>query len=213
MTKRNALLLRILGLVLFAIGCAGAWWLGKVSRVPGEGYKSVQSGGTYSSDGFNIRAGGIVILDPLPGMEFGTIKKPNGSEEIAYLIYFKYEATGMHSTGSSSNSHVAQKTMEMTNAFSIESRTIGVTYKVNTDEARTDGKGESLDLNGKSFDLNQGRVFLIDLTSNAPEFHQKNLKLPPITTSLNSSQQLEKLFKDLRTNLSKQDPEIDAFFK
>ena len=59
----------------------------------------------------------------------------------------------------------------------------------------------------------EGNPFLIDLSDQAPVYHQKKLELPAITTKLESPQDVERLAEVIQKSLESQDAEIKEFLQ
>ena len=72
---------------------------------------------------------------------------------------------------------------------------------------------ESLTVGGKRVDMTAGRVFLIDLTADAPAYRQKKAELPAIPAKLDTPADVERLADIIRASLESQDPEIKAFLR
>jgi hypothetical protein len=72
---------------------------------------------------------------------------------------------------------------------------------------------EALVVGGQSQKLNAGKVFLVDLVGKAPVYIQKNLKLMPSVTPLESPADVERLAEAILRSLESQDAETKAFVR
>ncbi len=209
MKKRTTILIGLAAVVLLLGGGVG-WWVAQSTATP---FKLVLRGSRSTSDKLAISGGNLVVVAPQPGILFGTVTKPAGAEEFTYLVLFRY---GLPRSDGSERGLRFQcgsdgQTAETSNTIELNGKRIEASYRIELDEERAAVASEKLTVGGQQRDPAAGLVFLIDLSEEAPIYHQKRVELPEISGALETPQDVERLAETIRASLARQDPEIAEF--
>jgi hypothetical protein len=143
--------------------------------------ETVQGGDTSEGDGFWFQAGGLFITKGSPGVMFGMTKKTGGGREFSYLVIFQHQSTATSKFDHTSNltdKGGKERLVTMTDALGIGGQRIDLKLEIDIDSPTKTMKREHLTLDGKEVDLGKGRLFLVDLTPEAPKWEQVQAKLP-----------------------------------
>jgi hypothetical protein len=206
----------VLGLlVLLAVLFVGARVLWYARNRTGS-YSTIMHGGRSSIGNVSISHGNLFLVSGKPAVLFSTVTKPDHQEELCYVLIFRpLPAAALAGLGPSFNSGTSSegRKHESHVAIAIDGRRIEARYEVDWNETYTKVTREALAVGGQSQDLNSGKVFLIDLTGQAPVYIQKNLKLMPQVAPLGSPADVERLGEAILRSLENQDAETKVFIR
>jgi hypothetical protein len=212
MTHRRKLLIGFLLIGLVPVGGAGWWWYTRSQSPP---FKAVLRGSTASSGNLGVSGGNLVVVPPVPGVFFGTVKKPDTPEQFTYVILFRYGRSRTELSNSGIQFHCTSSggKADTKDAIELNGRRIDAAYHIELNPEQTAVASEHLTIGGKSVDMTAGQVFLIDLTAETPTYHQKKVELPAIPSKLESTKDVEQLAEAIRKSLAGHDPEFQEFVR
>ena len=213
MLKRRRFL--VLGLlVLWAVLFVGAGVLWFARNRTGS-YNIIMRGGRSFRGDVGVSGGNLFLVSGKPAILFGTVTKPGHQEELCYVLVFRPHSAadlaamppfdlGTSGEGRKQESHVV---------ITINGKRIEARYEVEWNESYDEVTRDALAVGGLSKELNAGKVFLVDLAGQAPVYLQKNLKLMPPVTPLESTADVERLAEAILRSLENQDAESKAFIR
>jgi hypothetical protein len=196
--------LALLIVLTSAIGCGN-----RVAPQP----KYTVVGGRSATDNFAVSGGHLAVHSGKPGVTFGTVTKPNRSEEFVYVILFKLPPTTNESsfgTDCRVNIHAGA---EVKCVYTINGKQIEATVDYEFNKERTAVTKEKLTVGGKEVDPAAGRVFVLDLTTASPVYQQKKLALPDNVPKLEEPADIERYAEVLLKHLQEKDPELKDWLK
>jgi hypothetical protein len=188
-------------------------------------FEIVEGGGSTESDSFGFQAGGLFLKEGLPGVMFGTEKKPAGEREFVYLVIFKHQVSATSNFITRSNSLNAtggeKRLVTMTADLGLGIGGLGIGVQqadlksVVEIETRTKTvKRETLTLNGKEVDLGRGRLFLADLAGTTkPKWEQVHAKLPANLPDPKETKGVRDLVRRVFDELPKESESVRDFLK
>ncbi len=195
----------VLGIALLA-GCDADEMAG--TGDPSSDERIIYAEGSAVSDGLSISSGNVIIQSNQPGIAFATVTTPEQPKSLAYFLVFNHDLANKAGvkTGCGSNGTTAN-TFHTLNCFGNQCT---VAYKIVLENDAHDVAIEELTI-GKSFDPDNGRVFLIDMKVAPPELTQLKLQLPADVPSLKATHETQKFGQATLTALRKADPTVDDF--
>ncbi len=210
MSRKLLLGFVVFGLVL-AVGAGAAyWWFAQQQQQP---IKITILGSKTSDQYCSITSGHLVVNAPQPGMVIGTVTKPGNSEQITYVILFRYSLAqgAVASQGYNCYCNMDGKTAVGKNSIELGDKRLSAEFRMELNETKTAVVSEQLTIGGKPRDMNEGQVFLIDLAAEGSEYQQQKVELDAIPFKLDSTNTVEQFAETLRQNLASKNPEIKAF--
>jgi hypothetical protein len=213
--KRRRFLVLGLFVVLAALSVgAGVLWF---ARIGAGSYRIVMRGGKSSFGNVGISGGNLFLVSGKPAILFGTVTKPGAQEELSYVLIFRHALSAADLAGLGPPLDLGTsgegRKQESRDAITISGKRIEARYEVNWNETYTEVTQEALAVGGKSKELTAGKVFLVDLAGQDPVYIQKNLKLMPSVTRLESPADVERLAEVILRILENQDGETKAFIR
>ena len=166
-----------------------------------------------ATDNFAVSGGHLVVQPSKPGVTFGTVTKPNSSEEFIYVILFKLPPTtneSSFSTDCHARTHVGA---EVKCVYAINGKRIEATADYEFNKERTAVTKEKLTVGGKEVDPAAGRVFVLDLTAASPAYQQKKIALPDNVPKLEEPADIERYAEVLLKHLQEKEPELKDWLK
>ena len=209
--RRRSLVLGILVLLALFVG-AGVMWL---ARNRTGSYRIIMRGGRTSFGNVGISGGSLFLVSGKPAILFGTVTKPGAQEELSYVLVFRHALSpaDLAGLGPHLGTSGEGRKQESRDAITVNGKRIEARYEVAWNETYTELTREALEVGEQSKELKAGRIFLVDLAGQAPIYTQKNLKLWPSVTPLESSADVERLAEAILRSLESQDSEIKAFIR
>src|SRR5262245_13328792 len=212
MKRGLVLLVGLLGLALIVVVAMIGWQWYSQARTPPS--RLVLGGTRVANDALDVSSGNLVIVTPRPGIYFGTVRKPGSAEEFSYVILFRYGTLPAGLTERiNSHSQANGNPATTTDAIELGGKRIEAGYCIELNEARNQVATQTLTIGGTNMDLSAGQVFLIDLTQPTPVYRQKKLELPPITSKLMTTAEVERVAEEIRAKLAEQDEELRGFLQ
>jgi hypothetical protein len=213
--KRRLFLVLGLLILLAALGVgAGVLWF--ASNRTGS-YRIVMRGGRSFLGTIGVSGGNLFLVSGKPAVLFGTVTKPGAEEELTYVLIFRHALSTADLAGLGPPMHLGTsgegRKRESRDAITINGKRIEARYEVDWNEDYTGVPREALTVGGQSKALTAGKVFLVDLAGQAPVYVQKNLKLIPSVTPLDSPADVERLAEAILRSLENQDAETKAFVR
>lgn len=211
MTRRQKRWVSILFLVLAGVVGVSGWCLYQ-SR---SNFRFVQRGGSSHTGDLTISAGNVFVETGKPGVLFGTVTKPGGREEIAYLILFRHGPSSSDLSAKSINANAScdRNKAESKASFALGGREFEVAYRIQLDDSGTHVASETITVPGETRGVEAGQVLLIDLRSPESSFRREKLILPPIVAPVQSQEDVEQLANATTKSLASQSPVVRAFLR
>jgi hypothetical protein len=212
--RRRFLVLGLLVLLAVLFVCAGVLWY---ARNRTGAYSIIIRGGRSFFGNIGVSGGSLFLVSGKPAVLFGTVTKPGAQEELTYVLIFRHalseaDLAGMGPPIDLGTSGEGRK-QESHGTVTVDGKRIEARYEVDWNENHTEMTREALAVGGQSKDSNGGKVFLVDLAGQAPVYIQKNLKLMPPVTPLESPADVERLAEAILRGLESQDAESKAFVR
>jgi hypothetical protein len=164
-----------------------------------------------------VSGGNLFLVSGKPGVLFATVTKSGAAEELAYVLVFRHALSAADLLGMSPPMHLGTtgegRKKESRDMITIDGKRIEARYEVEWNEKFTDVTREALAVGGQSKELNAGKLFLVDLAGQAPVYIQKDFKLMPSVTPLESTADVERVAEAILRSLESQDAETKAFIK
>jgi hypothetical protein len=180
-------------------------------------YRMILSGARNFFGEVGISGGNLFLVSGKPGILFGTVTKPGAQEEFSYVLVFRHtpSATAPLDLISPMDLGTAGegRRQESRAAITIGGKRIEARHEIQWNERYSEVTREALAVGGQSKEMNAGRVFLVDLTGQAPAYIQKNFKSLPPVGPLNSPADVERVAEALLGSLGNQDAETRAFLR
>lgn len=181
----------------------------------------VEPGARLASKNLDISGRTLVAIPPTCGVSFSTVRKPNGQDQFAFVILFRYGSRieSFDFTRSSGNSvpecmldHFGRWAQTKA-AFALNGKRINVAYRIELDESGTKVANESLTVGENQVDTAAGRLFLIDLTTEPLRYRQVDAQLPAPPVQLDTAEDAEEAAEAIRRSLIDQYSEIKALVR
>ena len=151
-------------------------------------YINTIMGGRGKSGDLLVSGGNLVVHEGKLGVFFGTAKTPGSAEHFSYLIVFKHGRIQSEDNSLSHSGNCSCEGNRGTAAYTVtvNGKQIQAKHDIQLDEM---GKvaSESLSVGGKDVDVKAGRLFLIDLTADAPTYEQRDVELPDSLPAIEST--------------------------
>jgi hypothetical protein len=212
--RRHFLVLGLLVLLsALAVG-AGVLWF---ARNRTTSYSIIMRGARSFRGNVGVSGGNLFLVSGKPAILFATVTKPGTQEQLSYVLVFRHalSAADLEGLGPPMNLGTSGegRKQESRDAITINGKRIEARYEVDWNETYTELTREALAVGGQSKELTAGKVFLVDLASQAPVYIQKNLKPMPSVAPLESSEDVERLAEAILRTLESQDAESKAFIR
>jgi hypothetical protein len=212
--RRHFLVLGLLVLLAALFAGAGVFWFAR-SRT--GSYSIIMRGGRSFFGNVGVSGGNLFLVSGKPGILFATVTKSGAPEELTYVLIFRHALSAADLAGLGPPMHLGTsgdgRKKESRDTITINGKRIEARYEVEWDEGFTQVTREGLAVGGQSKELNAGKVFLVDLAGQAPVYIQKNLKLTPSVSPLESTADVERLAEAILKSLENQDAETKVFIK
>jgi hypothetical protein len=137
-------------------------------------------GASTQSDGWWFSAGSVHLQSAEPGLAFGMQKTPTGDREFAYVVLFRHaisERSGFNQAqqaGVSFDGTIAS----MRHSLTIDEKVLKIELEIEAIQNSGTLSPQSLKVNGTDLDPLEGKIFLVDFTSDAMSYHQIDSELP-----------------------------------
>ncbi|MCS7468596.1 protein kinase [Stieleria sp. ICT_E10.1] len=143
-----------------------------------DGFSIVSGGAGSGGDGWYVSAGSTYLKQDEPGVLFGMCENPEGERSFSYVVLFRHEVEELTGVSSASNTGLQfdGETASIRDGLTIDGKDIELDLEMQMD--RHDITSTELVINGKPTDASQGRLFLVDLTSDGVTWNQVNVKFP-----------------------------------
>ena len=200
--SRRYILFGLAGFFLGAVAAVWFWYAGTMS----PSFRAVMRGSKKSNDRVSLTGGNLVVLPPDPGIFFGTVRRPDEERQFTYVVYFEYEVSAeLLDDPIKVESHTDSEgsTMATHNSLSIGEKRIEAVYRLEFDDTMTTIERESLTLNGDVVDVSLGRVFLMDLAEDDPDYQQIQSELPVIDQRMETTEDVEQVAKTIKPILKR----------
>lgn len=159
------------------------------SIADGEENRVFQIGGGRSFSGtYNrpVSYGHAYFVSGEPGFLFGGVQDRKEQWELYYLILIKHSATVMSTfhlgnpdpEKSSASSNGKIRLLDFNEELRIDELSLAYSYKAKFDQIKDTLISEEMTIHGKRIDLTDGRVFVVDMSSEPVKVQQINVKLP-----------------------------------
>jgi|GEM_PF-3114486 len=163
--------------------CLGA------SVVAGQDRQLFQVGGAVSyrgTDSPSMSQGHAYLVSGEPGVVFGCFQDGKGNWQLNYLVLIKHSATatskvefGMADpTESSASSDGKICRFNFSEALRIDNNRVAWHYAAQFDQATDELLNETMTVLEKPIDLDEGRIFVIDMTGDVMRSYQVKAPLP-----------------------------------
>jgi hypothetical protein len=193
---------------------AGVFWF--ASNRSGS-YSIIMRGARSFFGDVGVSGGNLFLVSGKPGLLFGTVTKLGAQEELTYVLVFRHALSAANLEGLGPPMDLGTsgegRTKQSRDAITINGKRIEARYEVAWNETFTKVIREALAVGGQSKDLNAGNVFLVDLAGQAPVYIQKQLKLRPSVTPLESQADVTRLAEAVLRSLESQDAETKEFIR
>lgn len=177
--------------------------------------KVVSSGSSSSGRKGSFSSGGRVIQPGQPIMLFGTKGKPEEKRGFAYVVLMQIEpdngANLNHSENASLSSTGNRVTLRDTFTINGKGAALSLDLELNPKTHKT--TKETLRLNGRTWDPNKGRLFLVDARAGKPFVTQVKTTLPSDLPDPKETEMLTAMAKDFIAQVRKQDPACREFLE
>jgi hypothetical protein len=162
-------------------------------------------------------AGNLLLASGKRAVLFATVTRPGAEEELTYVLVLRHTLFAAELAGQLPPFDLGTsgegRTKASRDSITINGKRIEARYEVEWNETFTGLTREALTVGGQSKELDAGRVFLVDMAGQSPAYIQKNLKLMPSITTLESPADVERLAEAIFSSLEDQDGETKAFIK
>jgi hypothetical protein len=195
----------VFAVVAVMIGtAAGCFLAGKPT------YKSTVVGSRVGGQGLSASGGNLLAHEGRPGVFFGTIKTPDSQERISYFVVFKHDISLPDGFSLSQDGNSSGNSREVSSDHSVVVNGKALIAKHNLKLGEDNQVAEEmLKLGDDIFDLEAGRFFLIDLTTDAPTYEQLDVDIPTDISQLESPADIERIAEEVLEALK---PEGPGFF-
>jgi hypothetical protein len=175
-------------------------------------YKYTVSGNRGQSDGLLISGGNLMVHEGMPGVFFGTVKTPGGTEQFSYFVVFKHGIVQSDGASVSQDGNASCNGREGSSDHTVvlNGKTIQAKHEIQLDDMSKVAK-EVLEIGGKVVDVKAGRLFLIDLTAASPTYDQRDVEISVDIPALESPEDVETLAGQALESLKSEIP--DEFLK
>ena len=170
-------------------------------------YEYTSRGSRGRSDDLSISGGNLKAHEGRPGVFFGTVKTPGGSERFSYLVVFKHgrAQSGVARFSQDSSSTCSGREGSANNTIVLNGETIQAKHQIQLDDMGNVAT-EVLEIGGKLVDVKAGRLFLIDLTARSPAYEQRDVEISVDISSLEFQQDMRsvagKLLEALKSEIT-----------
>ncbi|WP_298865219.1 hypothetical protein [uncultured Gimesia sp.] len=181
----------------------------QASSVAGQGRSIFEIGGGVVFSGTNqqpVSHGHAYLVPEQPGFVFGCVQAPNGEWKLNYLVLIKHSATantvferGNPDPATSSDSSDGKiRLVNFNEEIRFDQSRLMFSYKAEFDAVKDKLLSEGMIFQGKRIDLTEGRIFVVDMTTETVKVHQVNMKLPSCNKIdlLKSTSEHYKIFTD-----------------
>jgi hypothetical protein len=203
-------------LVILAASFAGAAFLWFRGHRTGS-YSIIMCGGRSSRGNLGITSGNLFLVSGKPAVLYGTVTKPGAQEELSYVLVFRHALSARDFAGFGPpidfGSFGEGWKHESRDAITISGKRIEAHYEVELNGTGATVAREALTVGGQSKDLTAGKVFLVDLATEAPAYTQKNLEQIPPVTPLGSPADVERFALAILQILENQDATTNALLR
>jgi hypothetical protein len=159
------------------------------SSADGEENRVFQIGGGRSfssSHSLPVSYGHAYFVSGEPGFLFGGVQDREEQWELYYLILIKHGATAMSTfhlgnlepEKSSASSNGKIRLLDFNQELRIDEIGFAYSYKARFNQIKDTLISEEMTIHGKRIDLTDGRVFVVDMSSEPVRVQQVNVKLP-----------------------------------
>lgn len=159
------------------------------SIADGEEKRVFQTGGGHSFSGtYNrpVSYGHAYFVSGEPGFLFGGVQDRREQWKLNYLFLIKHSATEMSTfhlgnpdpEKSSASSDGKIRRLDFNEELRIDEISVAYSYKAKFDQIKDTLISEEMTIHGKRIDLTDGRVFVVDMSSEPVWVQQVNGKLP-----------------------------------
>ena len=171
-------------------------------------YKTTAVGSRTGGQDLSASSGNLVAHEGKPGVFFGTLKTPGAKERISYFVVFKHELalSDGFSLSQDGNSSGSSRQVSSDHSVVVNGKTIHARHNVALGEDNE--VAEDLELDGEKVDLDAGRIFLIDLTTDSPMFEQLDVDISTDISQLESSEDVERIAQKMLNGLKLEVPEF-----
>ncbi len=198
----------ILSLTLCALALTGCYKAKPLPPVKPPAL--ISAGGTTSSGSLAVSHGKLVVNKGQAGVAFAWISTPNRSKELAYFLLFTHDYPQVRAGTSSAITESFVRTTQNFTAF-------GAPYNTEYRATRAAGSqnidSEAMTLAGSTFDLAEGKVFLIDMNPNSTKVMQRDIALPAVQSNLEDPEITEWFAESTLQKLRDADATVDEFCK
>jgi hypothetical protein len=174
-------------------------------------------GGRSFRGNVGVSGGNLFLVSGKPAILFATVTKPGAQEELTYVLVFRHALSAADLVGLGPPFNLGTsgegRNQESRDAITINGKRIEARYEIQWNEIYTEVTRDALAVGRLSKDLNAGKVFLVDLAGKAPVYIQKNVKLMPSVTPLESPADVERLAEAILRSLENEDAETRAFIR
>jgi hypothetical protein len=168
--------------------------------------ETIQAPTGSKSAQLEVQSGGLVLRDGEAGAAFGTVRVGKGKRQLSYFLVVKHELGKAEKTEFDEGAEADNKKGKTNQRIAVD-RVVEIVYEIRLGEKEA---GETLTINSKAQDLKKGRVFLLDLTGEAPRWEQRKIDLPA-EVEANNKKATEELAKKVLASVAAKDKKAKEF--
>ena len=169
--------------------------------------ETIQAPSGSKSAQLEVQTGGLVLRDGEAGSAFGTVRLGKGKRQLSYFVVVKHELGKAEKSEFNEDSDLDNKKGKTKQLLSMDGKSVEIVYEVRLGDKET---SETLTINKKTYDPKKGRVFLLDLTGEKPQWEQRKVDLPA-EVEANNKKATEELAKKVLASIAEKDKKAKEF--
>ncbi len=141
-------------------------------------FLAVTGGSSVSSDRWWFSSGGTYLNNDEPGVLFGIYEDPTGNRDFTYVVLIRHNASDLANVSNANKAglNFDGQVASMQDGITIDGKGIELDVEVQVDANRI--KSTKMTINGNVVDASQGRLLLVDLTSDVMTWKQVHAAFP-----------------------------------
>jgi len=169
-------------------------------------------GGGYSEvDGHWVSSPSLYLRRHTPGVSFGMVKVPGKDRVYAYVLVIKGDPMRTALARYDSKGGVSESTLNSHGFVEIANRKVAFRYTAEV--TGNQPVQEVLSINDKALEISQGRVVLIDLSSENVNWKQLQIELPTSPGITTLTAQVESQSKKVLEHLRRESKDVREFLR
>jgi hypothetical protein len=170
-------------------------------------------GGISESEGLSVSSMSLWLRRDSPGVAFGMSRGAVTPWAYSYLLLIKGDPRRERLAGHNSTCSSDGQTATGGGHVEINGVRADVAYSLRIGPQGKQDLVEGITINGKAFDLGQGRVFLVDLSGGPARVRQVNTDLPRPAVTPKTPKEVDRLAREHLKRLRKQSAAVRVFLK